>query len=82
MLHWEILWCLIIGVPPLSDSDSSTLDVALNIECLLDKIPERKRNTERKQVRSHFSIKLSAYGMIFNPHPFHSCLFTETVTHM
>ncbi|XP_026207240.1 radial spoke head 10 homolog B isoform X2 [Anabas testudineus] len=35
---------------PLCDSDSSTLDVPLNIECVLDKIPERKRNTERKQV--------------------------------
>ncbi|XP_026171381.1 radial spoke head 10 homolog B isoform X2 [Mastacembelus armatus] len=37
---------------PLCDSDSSVLgpDMALNIECLLDKIPEKKRNTERKQV--------------------------------
>ncbi|XP_023136217.2 radial spoke head 10 homolog B isoform X2 [Amphiprion ocellaris] len=36
----------------LSDSHSSTLgpDMALSIECLLDKIPERKRDTERTQV--------------------------------
>ncbi|XP_022598078.1 radial spoke head 10 homolog B-like [Seriola dumerili] len=40
------------GAFPLLGSDSSALgpDMALNIECLLDKIPERKRDTERKQV--------------------------------
>ncbi|XP_069012056.1 radial spoke head 10 homolog B isoform X1 [Embiotoca jacksoni] len=34
------------------DSDSSVLgpDMALNIECVLDKIPERNHDTERKQV--------------------------------
>ncbi|XP_035514034.1 radial spoke head 10 homolog B isoform X2 [Morone saxatilis] len=36
----------------LCDSDSSILgpDMALSIKCLLDMIPERERNTERKQV--------------------------------
>ncbi|XP_034426886.1 radial spoke head 10 homolog B [Hippoglossus hippoglossus] len=40
------------GALPLSGSDSSVLvaDMALNIESLLDKIPEKKRSTERKQV--------------------------------
>ncbi|KAF3704606.1 Radial spoke head 10 -like protein B [Channa argus] len=38
----------------LTDRDSSTLgpNVALNIDCLLDKIPERKRNNEYKQVEA------------------------------
>ncbi|XP_040885363.1 radial spoke head 10 homolog B [Toxotes jaculatrix] len=40
------------GALPLSGSESSVLgpDMALNIECLLNQIPERKRDTERKQV--------------------------------
>ncbi|XP_008300148.1 radial spoke head 10 homolog B, partial [Stegastes partitus] len=40
-----------LGAFPLSDSDSVLgPDMALNIECLLEKVPERKRDTERKQV--------------------------------
>ncbi|XP_027145452.1 radial spoke head 10 homolog B isoform X2 [Larimichthys crocea] len=40
------------GTFSLSDSDSSILgpDMALNIGCLLDKLPERERDAERKQV--------------------------------
>uniref|UniRef100_UPI0037E89E2D radial spoke head 10 homolog B n=1 Tax=Semicossyphus pulcher TaxID=241346 RepID=UPI0037E89E2D len=40
------------GPSPLPGGGSSILgpDMALNIECLLDKIPERNRDTERKQV--------------------------------
>ncbi|XP_039991891.1 radial spoke head 10 homolog B [Xiphias gladius] len=40
------------GAFPLSGCDSSVLgpNMALNIEYVLDKIPERKRDTERKQV--------------------------------
>ncbi|CAJ1080725.1 radial spoke head 10 homolog B isoform X1 [Xyrichtys novacula] len=40
------------GPSPLPGSDSSILglDMALNIDCLLDKIPERNRNTEQEQV--------------------------------
>ncbi|XP_003438617.2 radial spoke head 10 homolog B isoform X2 [Oreochromis niloticus] len=41
-----------LGAFPLSHSNSSLPgpDMALNIDCLLDIIPERKRDTERKQV--------------------------------
>ncbi|XP_039472068.1 radial spoke head 10 homolog B isoform X3 [Oreochromis aureus] len=41
-----------LGAFLLSHSNSSLLgpDMALNIDCLLDIIPERKRDTERKQV--------------------------------
>ncbi|XP_039879155.1 radial spoke head 10 homolog B isoform X2 [Simochromis diagramma] len=41
-----------LGAFPLSHSNSFLLgpDMALNIDCLLDMIPERKRDTERKQV--------------------------------
>ncbi|KAG8009050.1 Radial spoke head 10-like protein B [Nibea albiflora] len=40
------------GAVSLSDSDLSILgpDMALNIGCLLDRLPERERDTERKQV--------------------------------
>ncbi|XP_072229033.1 radial spoke head 10 homolog B [Leuresthes tenuis] len=41
-----------LGGSPLSDGDSFKLgpDMALSIECLLEKIPEKKRATECKQV--------------------------------
>uniref|UniRef100_A0A669B0Y3 Radial spoke head 10 homolog B n=1 Tax=Oreochromis niloticus TaxID=8128 RepID=A0A669B0Y3_ORENI len=49
---FEILPKFVIGAFPLSHSNSSLPgpDMALNIDCLLDIIPERKRDTERKQV--------------------------------
>lgn len=54
----EILLKFVIGAFPLSHSNSSLLgpDMALNIDCLLDMIPERKRDTERKQVSPQPSV--------------------------
>ncbi|XP_071319624.1 radial spoke head 10 homolog B isoform X2 [Trachinotus anak] len=65
------------GAFPLSGSDSSVLgpDMALNIEFLLDKIPERKRDTERKQVefvvlRKHMELQsiYSFYSRLGHAH--------------
>ncbi|XP_035469851.1 radial spoke head 10 homolog B isoform X2 [Scophthalmus maximus] len=39
-----------IAPTPLCGVAGSDSDMPLNIECLLDKFPQRKRNTERKQV--------------------------------
>uniref|UniRef100_A0A3Q2PWQ1 Radial spoke head 10 homolog B n=1 Tax=Fundulus heteroclitus TaxID=8078 RepID=A0A3Q2PWQ1_FUNHE len=54
-----------LGAPPLLESDSSILGphMALNIEGILDKIPERDRETERKQVEcavlsQHLELRL------------------------
>nr|XP_020471525.1 radial spoke head 10 homolog B2 isoform X2 [Monopterus albus] len=51
-LHRNRVLTPLRGAFPLSDSDTAILgpNVALNIECLLDKIPERKHDTELKQV--------------------------------
>lgn len=39
-----------------SDLFISVPDMAVNIECLLDNVPERERDTERKQVRCCFKL--------------------------
>lgn len=43
----------VTGVVPMSSEDTSILgpDMSVNIERLLEKIPERKRDAERKQVQ-------------------------------
>ncbi|XP_047232322.1 radial spoke head 10 homolog B isoform X3 [Girardinichthys multiradiatus] len=57
-----------LGVLPLSESDSSILgpDMALNIECILEKTPKRDRESERRQVEfvvlsHHMELRL-IYG--------------------
>ena len=64
----------VTGAFPMSGEDPSILgpDMSVNIECLLEKIPERKCDTERKQVRSQFAADLS-YVLFPNVLIFTSC---------
>ena len=72
-LRWLLL---VAGALPLSGSDSSVLvaDMALNIDSLLDNIPEKKRNTERKQVRFCFAVKSSTCRMTLPYVPVSTCV--------
>lgn len=61
----------VTGAFPMPGKDQSILgpDMSVNIECLLEKIPERKRDAERKQVKSRFAANLS-YDLFPNVHIF------------
>lgn len=72
-IQWRTILYLGTGAFPLSGCDSSVLgpNMALNIEYVLDKIPERKRDTERKQVSS---LYLKVFNIQYDLYP--TCLFS------